>query len=127
MALGELKRLWLAAALKNPAQCKNVMAGDFRSLPLALGQTEAVREQELMRRLLDAKLLNHRSSKRGGSFSVPGWAIDKMLKKSGLGIDELTAALKDPEHPKRCLVDLTLAEVILAEPGRVSAEVLRAL
>lgn len=127
VALGELKRLWLAAALKNPAQCKNVMAGDFRSLPLALGQTEAVREQELMRRLLDAKLLNHRSSKRGGSFSVPGWAIDKMLKKSGLGIDELTAALKDPEHPKRCLVDLTLAEVILAEPGRVSAEVLRAL
>lgn len=127
VAVGELKRLWLAAALKNPAQCKNVMAGDFRSLPLALGKGEAAREQELMRRLLDAKLLNHRSSKRGGSFSVPGWAIEKMLKRSGLGIDELTAALKDPEHPKRCLVDLTMAEVILAEPGRVSAEVLRAL
>ncbi|MCL9999179.1 MAG: hypothetical protein NBV68_07340 [Erythrobacter sp.] len=127
VALGELKRIWLAAALKNPAQCKNVMAGDFRSLPLALGKDEAAREQELMRRLLDARLLSHRSSKSGGSFSVPGWAIDKMLKKSGLGIDELTAALKDPEHPKRCLVDLTMAEVILAEPGRVSAEVLRAL
>ena len=127
VALGELKRIWLAAALKNPAQCKNVMAGDFRSLPLTLGKAEAAREQELMRRLLDAKLLNHRSSKRGGSFSVPGWAIDKMLKRSGLGIDELTAALKDPEHPKRCIVDLTLAEVVLAEPGRASAEVLRAL
>lgn len=127
VALGELKRLWLAAAMKNPAQCKNVTAGDFRSLPLALGGAEAAREQELMRRLLDAKLLGHRASKRGGSFSVPGWAVDKMLKRSGLGIDELTAALKDPEHPKRCLVDLTMAQVILAEPGRVSAEVLRAL
>jgi len=127
VALGELKRLWLATALKNPAQCKNVSAGDFRSLPLALGKAEAAREQELLRRLLDAKLLNHRSSKRGGSFSVPGWAVDKMLKRSGLTIDQLTAALKDPDHPKRCLVDLTLAEVILAEPGRVSADVLRAL
>jgi hypothetical protein len=127
VALGELKRLWLAAALKNPAQCKNMMAGDFRSLPLALSPGEAAREQELLRRLLDARLLSHRASKRGGSFSVPGWAIDKMLKKSGLKIDELTAALKDPEHPRRCLVDLTLTEVILAEPGRVSADVLRAL
>jgi hypothetical protein len=127
VALGELKRLWLAAAIKNPAQCRNVMAGDFRSLPLVLGPGEAAREQELLRRLLDAKLLNHRSSKRGGSFNVPGWAVDKMLKQSGLTIDQLTAALKNPEHPKRCLVDLTLAEVILAEPGRVSAEVLRAL
>lgn len=127
VALGELKRLWLGAALRNPAQCRNVTAGDFRSLPLALGKAETAREQELLRRLLDAKLLNHRSSKRTTSFSVPGWAVDKMLKKSGLGIDELTAAFKDPEHPKRCLVDLTLAEVILAEPGRVSAEVLRAL
>ncbi|MFM7376653.1 MAG: hypothetical protein ACKO1O_00750 [Erythrobacter sp.] len=127
VARGELKRLWLAAARQNPAQCKNVMAGDFRSLPLALGKAEAAREQELLRRLLDAKLLNHRSNKRDVTFSIPGWAIDKMLKKSGLGIDELIAALKDPEHPKRCLVDLTLAEVVLAEPGRLSIELLRAL
>jgi hypothetical protein len=127
VALGELKRLWLSVAIKSPDQCKNVMAGDFRSLPLVLDQAQSAREQELLRQLLDAKLLNHRSRKRGGSFSIPGWAIGKMLKKSGLGIDELTAALKDPEHPKRCLVDLTMTQVILAEPGRVSAEVLRAL
>lgn len=127
VALGELKRLWLSVAIKSPGQCKNVMAGDFRSLPLVLDKAQTAREQELLRRLLDAKLLNHRSRKRGGSFSIPGWAIDKMLKKSGLGIEELTAALKDPEHPKRCLVDLTMAEVVLAEPGRVSADVLRAL
>ncbi|WP_017664889.1 hypothetical protein [Porphyrobacter sp. AAP82] len=127
VALGQMKRIWLAAAIKTPDHCKNVMAGDFRSLPLVLGKADAAREQELMRRLLDAKLLSHRSSERGGSFSVPGWAIDKMLAKSGLGIDELTAALKDPDHPKRCLVDLTLAEVVLAEPGRVSPDVLRAL
>lgn len=128
VARGELKRIWLAAALKSPPLCKNVMAGDFRSLPLVLDKTDAAREQKLLRRLLDAKLLNHRSNRAGGgSFSIPGWAIDKMLAKSGLGIDELTAALKNPEHPKRCLVDLTLAQVILAEPGRVSADVLRGL
>ena len=127
VALGELKKLWLSVAIKSPGQCKNLMVGDFRSLPLVLDKAQSVREQELLRRLLDAKLLNHRSSKRGGSFSVPGWAIDRMIKRSGLGIDELSAALKDPEHPQRCLVDLTMAEVILAEPGRVSADVLRAL
>lgn len=127
VVLGELKQLWLAAALKTPAQCKNVLAGDFRSLPLALGEAEAAREQQLLRRLLDARLLGHLANKRGGSFSVPGWAVDRMLEKSGLEIGELTAALKDPDHPKRCLVDLTMMQVILAEPGRVSAEVLRAL
>jgi hypothetical protein len=127
VALGELKQLWLSAAIKSPDQCKNVLVGDFRSLPLALGAAEAAREQALLRRLLDARLLNHRGTKRGTSFSVPGWAVDKMLKKSGLTIDELTAALKDPDHPKRCLVDLTMSQVILAEPGRVSADVLRAL
>jgi hypothetical protein len=127
VALGELKQMWLAAASKIPGQCQNVMAGDFSSLPLALGAAETAREQALLRRLLDARLLNHRATKRGTSFSVPGWAVDKMLKKSGLTIDELTAALKNPEHPKRCLVDLTMSQVILAEPGRVSADVLRAL
>ncbi|WP_285712748.1 hypothetical protein [Erythrobacter oryzae] len=127
VALGELKRIWLRAALDNPAQCKNVMAGDFRSLPLALGKAETAREQELLRRLLDAKLLGNRITKPATTFSIPGWAIDKMLKKSGLDIDELTLALKSPEHPKRCLVSLTLAEVVLAEPGRVSIDLLRAL
>ncbi len=127
VALGELKKLWLSVAIKSPGQCKNVMVGDFRSLPLVLDKSQSAREQQLMRRLLDAKLLNHRSSKRGGSFSIPGWAIERMIKKGGLGIDELSAALKNPDHPKRCLVDLTMAEVILAEPGRVSADVLRAL
>jgi len=125
--LAELKRIWLAAAIKSPGQCKNVQSGDFRSLPLVLGKAEATRERELLQYLLWAKVLSHRTTKRGGSFSVPGWAIEKMVKKSGLGIDELSAALKDPDHPKRCLVYLTMAEVILAEPGRVSAEVLRAL
>jgi hypothetical protein len=127
VALGELKQMWLAAAIKVPGQCKNVLAGDFRSLPLMLGKDEAARERLLLRRLLDAKLMNHRATKRGSSFSVPGWAVDKMLKKSGLTIDELTAALTDPDHPRRCLADLTMMQVILAEPGRVSADVLRAL
>lgn len=127
VALGELKQMWLAAAIKVPGQCKNVLAGDFRSLPLQLGPSEAARERELLRRLLDAKLLGHYSKRAGGNFSIPGWAVDKMLKQSGLTIDELTAALKDPEHPKRCQVDLTLVRVILAEPGRVSPDVLRAL
>ena len=127
VAFGELKQMWLAAAIKVPGQCQNVMAGDFRSLPLQLGKDEAARERQLLRRLLDAKLLGHLSDRDGGNFSIPGWAVEKMLKQSGLTIDELTAALKDPEHPKRCQVDLTMLRVILAEPGRVSPEVLRAL
>lgn len=125
--LAELKRIWLSAAIKSPAQCKNVQSGDFTSIPLVLDKPQAIRERELLEQLLWAKLLSHRATNRATSFSIPGWAIEKMIKKSGLGIDELTAALKDPDHPKRCLVDLTLAEVILEEPGRVSAEVLRAL
>jgi hypothetical protein len=92
-----------------------------------LGKDEAARERLLLRRLLDAKLLSHNATKRGGNFSVPGWAVDKMLKQSGLSIEELEAALKNPDHPKRCLVDMTMSQVILAEPGRVSADVLRAL
>jgi hypothetical protein len=127
VALGELKQMWLAAAIKVPGQCQNVMAGDFSSLPLLLGKDEAARERVLLRRLLDARLLGHSSTRRGGNFSLPGWAVEKMLKQSGLTIDALTAALKNPEHPKRCLVDLTMMQVILAEPGRVSADVLRAL
>lgn len=125
--LGEMKRIWLAAAIKVPGQCKNVQAGDFASLPLDLRSEDAVRERELLLRLLRAKVLNHRSTARTSSFSVPGWAIEKMMKRSGLGIDELTAALKDPDHPKRCLVDLAMAEVVLEEPGRFPAETLRAL
>jgi hypothetical protein len=127
VALGELKQMWLAAAIKVPGQCQNVLAGNFRSLPLLLGKDELKRERELLRRLLDAKLLGHDSKRTGGNFSLPGWAVEKMLKQSGLSIDELTAALKDPEHPKRCEVDLAMLRVILAEPGRVSPEVLRAL
>lgn len=125
--IAELKRLWLAAAIKSPDQCKNVRSGDFASLPLVLGKAEATRERELLERLLHAKLLNHSVTKRGTTFSIPGWTIEKMLKRSGLSIDELSAALKNPGHPKRCLVDLTLAEVVLEEPGRVSADVMRAL
>lgn len=125
--LAELKRIWLSAAVKSPGQCKNVQSGDFTSIPLVLDKPQAIRERELLEKLLWAKLLSHRATNRASSFSIPGWAIEKMMKKSGLGIDELSAALKNPDHPKRCLVDLTLAEVILAEPGRVSADVLRAL
>ncbi|MBA4050279.1 MAG: hypothetical protein C0472_00010 [Erythrobacter sp.] len=124
----DLRAMWMRAAFaQSPEVCRNIMVGDFDSVPLQLGNKERAREQALLRQLLDAKLLSHRATKRSVSASVPGWAIEKMMKRSELRIDELTAALKDPEHPKRCLVDLTMAEVVLAEPGRVSIELLRAL
>jgi len=127
VALGELKRLWLAAAMRNPAQCKNVMAGDFRSLPLVLDKAETAREQQLLRRLLDAKLLNHRSRKRGGSSTVPGWVIEQTMKRSGLSQDAVLQALSNPEDKGRCLVEFAMLNVVLKEPGRVPAELLRAL
>lgn len=122
-----LRAMWMRAALpQSPQVCRNIMAGDFSSTPLALDAKQRVREQELLRRLLDAKVLSHVPKGGETRFAIPGWAIDKMMKRSGLGIDELTAALKDPDHPKRCLVDLAMAEVVLEEPGRFSAETLRA-
>jgi hypothetical protein len=127
VALGELRRLWLAEAMGNPAQCKNVMAGDFRSLPLELGKAETALEQQLLRRLLGAKLLSHRSTKRGGSSTVPGWVIEQTMKRSGLSQEGVAKALRNPEDKGRCLVEFTMLNVMLKEPGRVPADLLRAL
>ncbi len=127
VAIAELKRLWLSAAQGSPDLCRNVMVGDFRSQPLRLDKGQAARESELLRRLLDAKVLGHDGRDKGGTFSVPGWAVERTLKRSGLPDTELTAALRNPEHPKRCLVEMTLLGVILEEPGRVSPDLLRGL
>jgi hypothetical protein len=127
VALGELKRLWMAQAMTQPELCKNVMAGDFMSIPLDLGQAERIRERQLLRRLLDAGLLSN--LERGGTIqsSVPGWVIDKTIDRSGLNEDQVAAALQDPGSKQRCLIEFTMLGVVLEEPGRVSLDLLKAL
>ncbi|MHA7820441.1 MAG: hypothetical protein ACX930_12410 [Erythrobacter sp.] len=127
VVLGELKRLWMAQAIDSPDQCRNVMAGDFNSLPLELGRAETMREARLLRRLLDAGVMSHLGGREGGTFSVPGWAVEETITRSGLGEAQVSAALRDPDHASRCQVEMTLLDVVLKEPGRVSADLLRGL
>lgn len=127
IAISELKRLWMAQAIGSPDQCRNVMAGDFNSIPLELGRAETMREAQLLKRLLDAGVLSHLGGREGGTFSVPGWAVEETIARSGLSDEQVSAALRDPDHASRCRIEMTLLGVILKEPGRVSADLLRGL
>ena len=130
VALGELKRIWMAAAqqgMQSAAACKNVMVGDFNSIPLLLDDAQAERERVLLRKLLDAGVLNNLEGRAAGTFSIPGWAIERTIQRSGLSDAQVTQALRDPQNPNRCTVEYALLGVVLEEPGRVSAELLRGL
>ena len=127
VARGELKRLWLAAALGSPDQCRAVLRGDFSAQPLVLDPADRQREQALFKRMLDARALGASARQEGGSFSVPGWVIDQTVATSGLGRDTVSAALQDPDHPSRCAMELAMLGVMLKEPGKVPVELLRAL
>lgn len=127
VALAKLKQLWMMNSLGNPEQCRRVMAGDFRTAPLELDRAARLGEQDLLKQLLEAGVLSHLGGREATSFSVPGWMVEQVIKRSGLTEQALAAALNDPEHPSRCLVDLTLINVTLEQPGRVSEELLRGL
>jgi hypothetical protein len=124
---GELRRLWLAAALPSPQQCREVLTGDFVTQPLTLDAAAREREARLLKQLLEAKFLSSDGRREGGTFSVPGWVIDETIAKSGLGEEAVDAALRDPQHAARCQLELTLLGVMLKEPGKISADLLRAL
>ena len=128
IALGELKRVWLAAAQQDDAAvCRNVMAGDFQSRALLLDRPQALKEQMQLRKLLDAGVLNNLEGRGASQFSVPGWAFERTMQRSGLSEDQVEEALANPGSDTRCLVEFVLLGVILEEPGRVSIDLLRAL
>ena len=125
VALAELKQIWLFAAIGSPEQCRQVLEGDFQSQPLALDKPGRLREIQLLRQLLDAGVLGHRGKPGERTLSVPGWMIEDAMERTGLGPDELGAALRDPAHPSRCRVELALRTAMLKQPGRVPIDLLR--
>jgi hypothetical protein len=127
VARAELKRLWLAEARKSPELCNRILRGDFETERLLLEPDARERERVLLKRLLDAKFLSGKATSEGGSFSVPGWVIEKTIAVSGLSPDTVSAALRGPEHAARCQLEYAMLGVMLKEPGKVPAGLLRAL
>ena len=127
IALLELKRLWLGKALGSPEQCDNIRAGDFESIPLNLDSDDQAREAALLRKVLDAGLMGNLTVAGASNFNVPGWAVEDLIARTGLSEDQLAAALQDPDDARRCLVDYTLLEIVLQQPGRASVDLLRGL
>lgn len=130
VALGELKRVWMTAAMREPAGvCQNVMVGDFNSIPLLLTQEEAETERRYLKQLLDAGVLSHLGGREGEEyrFDVPGWAVERTIRDSGLSDAQVVAALRDPDHELRCRVEFALLGAVLEQPGRVSEDLLRGL
>ncbi len=128
VARAELRRLWLTAALRQaPGVCQNILAGDFVSLPLDLTGDERVSERALLRQMLNAQVLSHQAKGGEFRFAVPGWMVGEAMTRSGLSADALTAALRDTTNPDRCTAERALLDIIVANPGRVSPELLRGL
>lgn len=128
IARAELRRLWLTAAQRQaPGVCQNVLVGDFFSVPLELTDDELDSESKLLRQMLDAKVLSHEA--KGGTFeyAVPGWMVGEAITLTGLSSDAMTAALRDTADPNRCKVERALLDIIVAQPGRVSPDLLRGL
>jgi hypothetical protein len=128
VARAKLRRIWLGAAAWGQAgQCENVMNYDFTSLPLKLKPEDRAAERPLLRQLLDAKVLGHEA--KGGTvrFAIPGWAVSDMIERSGLSEDRVRQAMGNTSHPDRCQVEVALLDVVLANPGRLSQDVLRGL
>lgn len=127
-ARAELKAIWLSAAqATSAATCRQVVDGKLRDLDITLSAENRAREQELLRVLLLARLLNHMP--RGGEtrYAIPGWLVGDTLKRSGLSLDRLQAALGDPDSPYRCAAETALAQAVSAAPAKVPDEVLKGL
>lgn len=128
VARADLKSLWLNAARRLPGDaCQKLMRGDLRKLDLKLTGTEQAREQALLRQLLEAKVLSNEAKGGERRYTIPGWLIEAMLKRSGLSEERLVAALRNPDSPDRCSVEFALVEAVRAAPGKVPNEVLKGL
>lgn len=130
VARTELRRLWLAAALRLPGEqaqalCQNINAGDFTSVPLTLTDAERARERVLLRQLLDAGLLSHLPKGESFTYAIPGWLVGDILTRSGLSEAAVRSALKDSKDANRCMIDRALLDGVLANPGRVSPDLLK--
>lgn len=128
VARAELRRLWLTAAQRQaPGVCENVLKGDFISRPLKLNDTEQASERALLRQLLDAQVLSHQAKGGQVQYTIPGWVVSDVISRSGISEDAVRKALGDTANADRCKVEAALADVVLANPGRVSKELLRGL
>jgi hypothetical protein len=128
VARAELRRLWLSAAARQPAGvCQNVLVGDFFSLPLELTAEESVSENALLRQLLNAQVLRHQAKGGQTQYAIPGWVVSDVITRSGLSEDALRKAMGDTASPDRCKAEIALVEVVLANPGQVSKELLRGI
>lgn len=128
VARADLRGIWMRAArAQSPEVCRNIMAGDFASIPLKLDEKARGREQALLRQLLDARVLSHKPEGKTTRYSIPGWLVEATLKRSGLPEKRLVEALTKPDHPDRCAAETALIEATLEAPGRVSKELLQAL
>jgi hypothetical protein len=128
MTRAQLKAMWLAAAAeKGGDACRKLLEGKLRDVSLDLSFEESVREEGLLRQLLEAKVLSH--IPKGGEvrYSIPGWLVEDTLKRSGLSEKRLVAAFKDPDSPDRCIAETALAQAVSAAAAKVPEEVLRGL
>lgn len=124
----ELRRLWMSAAARQPGDvCKNVMVGEFIALPLELTVEERAGERALLRQLLNAQVLRHDAKGGMTQFSIPGWLVADLITRSGLSQDAVRKAMTDTANANRCKVEVALMDAVLANPGRVSPELLRGL
>lgn len=119
---------WLQAARKEGGEsCAAVLDASFRSGGPRMTQEQLDAEQELARRLLDAKLLNVEPKTGEFSYSVPGWLIDQARGSVGLSREDFVKVMQNPSHSDRCRVQTALISYMLTAPARVPLETLRGL
>ncbi|OYU19304.1 MAG: hypothetical protein CFE34_06175 [Rhodobacteraceae bacterium PARR1] len=127
-ARAELKAIWLTAAQAKSAQiCRMAMDGDLRALTLDFSEKERAREQDLLRKLLEAKVLSHMPKGGETRYAIPGWLVNDTLERSGLSLERLKAALTDPDSAERCEAETALAQAVRASPKKVPDDVLKGL
>lgn len=128
VARAQLKATWLAAAAAQGGEaCRKLIAGKLSEASLDLSFEDRVREHDLLRQLLAAKVLSHMPKGGEVRYAVPGWLVADTLKRSGLTPERLKAALGNPESPDRCAAEAGLAAAVAAAPDKVPDDVLKGL
>ncbi len=124
----DLKSLWMTAARRqSDAVCREVMTAKFLGIDLGLTGKERDRERALLRQLLDAKLLGKRVESGEFRYSIPGWLVEDVIKRSGLPEKRMVAALTDPENADRCTAEASLIEAARASSRAVPKDVMKGL